>query len=154
VAWEFSARSPSLNRYTGTNGKPPCPPVPYCWTVSGLDAPIGRHVARFALELDDRVPDPGLLCPLVGGVSTTDRGFTRAAPQIGLWTTLTPTPWNASIAPPTRSIKRVCIAASASLNADDPDLLPRALAWADWVTARRVQQLPAGLYLPCIGRRA
>ncbi|APD48532.1 UDP-N-acetylmuramoyl-L-alanine--D-glutamate ligase [Synechococcus sp. CS-602] len=153
VAWEFSRATPWIG-ITGTNGKTTVTHlVAHLLERAGLDAPMGGNVGRSAAELMIECQIPGAAVPdwLVVELSSYQiEASPELAPQIGLWTTLTPDHLerHGTLAN-YRSIKRGLLnrCESRILNADDPDLLAHAASWdrADWVTAGRRQQLPAGL---------
>jgi len=143
TAWEATRPVPWIG-ITGTNGKTTVTHlVAHLLTAAGLDAPMCGNVGHSAAELalqrlaGDQQPPDWLVVELS---SYQIEAAPALAPQIGLWTTLTPDHLERhGTLDHYRAIKRSLLERSAVriLNFDDPDLRSRAASWdqARWITA-------------------
>ena len=143
TAWEATRPVPWIG-ITGTNGKTTVTHlVAHLLKQAGLDAPMCGNVGHSAAELAlERLASPaGLPAWLVVELSSYQIESAPAlAPEIGIWTTLTPDHLERhGTLDNYRAIKRSLLEHSRVriLNADDPDLASRASSWdqARWVTA-------------------
>jgi UDP-N-acetylmuramoylalanine--D-glutamate ligase len=154
TAWEATRPVPWIG-ITGTNGKTTVTHlVAHLLAEAGLDAPICGNVGFSAAELALQRLAPGQVLPqwmVVELSSYQIEAAPQLAPQIGLWTTLTPDHLERhGSLEAYRAIKRSLLERSAAriLNADDPDLRRHAASWdqAQWVTAQpRQRALEAGI---------
>ncbi len=152
-SWRATVGTPWI-AITGTNGKTTVTHlVHHLLTEAGRDAPLCGNVGYSAAELALQRQEPDAQRPdwLVVEVSSYQiEAAPELTPAIGVWTTLTPDHLDRhGSLDAYRSIKRQLIEQSERriLNADDPDLRARASSWdrADWVTAGRARDLPAGI---------
>ena len=143
TAWEATRPVPWIG-ITGTNGKTTVTHlVAHLLAAAGLDAPMCGNVGHSAAELalERQAPDQRQPDWLVVELSSYQIEAAPAlAPQIGLWTTLTPDHLERhGTLDHYRAIKRSLLERSAVriLNFDDPDLRSRAGSWdqARWITA-------------------
>ena len=143
TAWEASRPVPWIG-ITGTNGKTTVTHlVAHLLKAGGIDAPMCGNVGHSAAELAlERLGSPeGLPAWLVVELSSYQIESAPAlAPEIGIWTTLTPDHLERhGTLENYRAIKRSLLEHSRVrvLNADNPDLASRASSWdqARWVTA-------------------
>ena len=152
-AWEASNAVPWIG-ITGTNGKTTVTYlVGHLLASAGLDAPMGGNVGNSAAELvlnrcQAHQPLPSWL--VVELSSYQIEAAAEVAPQIGIWTTLTPDHLERhGTLENYRAIKRSLLERSSVriLNADDPDLRAHAGSWdhAIWITAGRREELPAAI---------
>ncbi|MFZ9570205.1 MAG: UDP-N-acetylmuramoyl-L-alanine--D-glutamate ligase [Vulcanococcus sp.] len=140
TAWEASRPVPWIG-ITGTNGKTTVTHlVAHLLKAAGLDAPMCGNVGHSAAELTlERLQD--LPAWMVVELSSYQIESAPAlAPQVGIWTTLTPDHLERhGTLDNYRAIKRSLLERSRVriLNADDPDLASRAASWdeARWITA-------------------
>ncbi|MFM8258266.1 MAG: UDP-N-acetylmuramoyl-L-alanine--D-glutamate ligase [Vulcanococcus sp.] len=154
TAWEASRPVPWIG-ITGTNGKTTVTHlVAHLLAEAGLEAPMCGNVGLSAAELVLERQRSGASLPqwLVVELSSYQIEAAPAlAPQIGLWTTLTPDHLERhGTLDNYRAIKRSLLERSAVriLNGDDPDLRSRAASWdqARWITAgERAAARAAGL---------
>ena len=139
---------------TGTNGKTTVTHlVHHLLSQGGLQAPLCGNVGISAAEvslqiLEGEAPRPDWL--VVELSSYQIEQSPELTPAIGVWTTLTPDHLERhGTLDHYRAIKRRLLenATVRILNADDPDLRSRAAGWdqAQWITARPLAELPAGL---------
>ena len=150
-AWQATASIPWIG-ITGTNGKTTVTHlVHHLLMEAGLDAPLCGNVGFSAAELAlERQNGPRPDCLVVELSSYQIEAAPELTPEIGLWTTLTPDHLERhGTLDNYRAIKRQLLnnAGKRILNADDPDIRSRADSWdhADWVTAGRREDLPAGI---------
>jgi UDP-N-acetylmuramoylalanine--D-glutamate ligase len=155
LAWQASRNVPWIG-ITGTNGKTTVTHlVSHLLQHAGLDAPMGGNVGFSAAELVlERIqpnrPNPKRPQPdwLVMELSSYQiEAAPRVAPQVGIWTTLTPDHLERhGTLDAYRAIKRGLLERSREriLNADDADLRAHANRWdrATWITAGRRESLP------------
>jgi UDP-N-acetylmuramoylalanine--D-glutamate ligase len=143
TAWEATRPVPWIG-ITGTNGKTTVTHlVAHLLAAAGLQAPMCGNVGHSAAELALERLGPDQTAPdwLVVELSSYQIEAAPAlAPQIGLWTTLTPDHLERHGSLDNyRAIKRSLLERSAVriLNFDDPDLRSRAASWdqARWITA-------------------
>ncbi len=143
TAWEATRPVPWIG-ITGTNGKTTVTHlVAHLLAAAGLDVPMCGNVGHSAAELalERQAPDQRQPDWLVVELSSYQIEAAPAlAPQIGLWTTLTPDHLERhGTLDNYRAIKRSLLERSAVriLNFDDPDLRSRAGSWdqARWITA-------------------
>lgn len=153
VAWDASDGIPWIG-ITGTNGKTTVTHLlSHILSQAGLDAPMVGNVGLSATELLLERRRAGASRPdwLVVELSSYQiEASPELAPQLGLWTTLTPDHLERhGTLDQYRAIKRTLLENSTErlLNADDADLRAHASSWdrADWVTAGPHQELDAGL---------
>jgi len=152
-AWRSSAGVPWIG-ITGTNGKTTVTHlVSHLLNQAGIDAPMGGNVGNSAAELvlqrclSSSSPPQWLVMELS---SYQIEAAPEIAPQIGIWTTLTPDHLERhGSVDAYRAIKRGLLERSSLriLNADDPDLRAHAASWdaAFWVTAGPREHLPPSL---------
>ena len=143
VAWEALRDCPWIG-ITGTNGKTTVTHLlHHVLNQAGLEAPMAGNVGHSAAELALRCMDPSQPKPdwIVMEMSSYQiEAANEVAPQIGIWTTLTPDHLerHGSIKA-YRAIKQGLLQRSkhAVLNADDADLQSRRAHWpeAQWVSA-------------------
>ena len=143
VAWEALRDCPWIG-ITGTNGKTTVTHLlHHVLNQAGLEAPMAGNVGHSAAELALRCMDPSQPKPdwIVMEMSSYQiEAANEVAPQIGIWTTLTPDHLerHGSIKA-YRAIKQGLLQRSkhAVLNADDVDLQSRRAHWpeAQWVSA-------------------
>ena len=143
VAWEALRDCPWIG-ITGTNGKTTVTHLlHHVLNQAGLEAPMTGNVGHSAAELALRCMDPSQPKPdwIVMEMSSYQiEAANEVAPQIGIWTTLTPDHLerHGSIKA-YRAIKQGLLQRSkhAVLNADDADLQSRRAHWpeAQWVSA-------------------
>ena len=152
-AWHASRPVPWIG-ITGTNGKTTVTHlVHHLLRSAGRDGEMAGNVGRSAAEtvLERRQSAQGLPEWLVVELSSYQIESCEAvAPQVGIWTTLTPDHLERhGTVDHYRSIKRRLLERSAVrvLNGDDPDLRSRAASWdqAIWVTAGPRQPLAPGI---------
>ena len=155
LAWQASRNVPWIG-ITGTNGKTTVTHlVSHLLQHAGLDAPMGGNVGFSAAELvleriQPNLPQPNHPQPdwLVMELSSYQiEAAPRVAPQVGIWTTLTPDHLERhGNLDAYRAIKRGLLERSREriLNADDADLRAHADRWdrATWITAGRRESLP------------
>ncbi len=153
VAWDASDGIPWIG-ITGTNGKTTVTHLlSHILSQAGLDAPMVGNVGLSATELLLERRRAGASRPdwLVVELSSYQiEASPEVAPQLGLWTTLTPDHLERhGTLDRYRAIKRILLENSTErlLNADDADLRAHASSWdrADWVTAGPRQELDADL---------
>ncbi|MEX0589342.1 MAG: UDP-N-acetylmuramoyl-L-alanine--D-glutamate ligase [Cyanobium sp.] len=151
LAWQASSGVPWIG-ITGTNGKTTVTHlVSHLFQHGGLDAPMGGNVGFSAAELVLERVQLGAREPdwLVMELSSYQiEAAPQVAPQIGIWTTLTPDHLERhGSLEAYRAIKRGLVERSAVriLNADDPDLRAHASSWdrATWISAGPREALPA-----------
>ena len=151
LAWQASRTVPWVG-ITGTNGKTTVTHlVSHLLQHGGLDAPMGGNVGFSAAELVlERIqpdgPQPDWLVMELSSYQI--EAAPQVAPQVGIWTTLTPDHLERhGSLEAYRAIKRGLLERSGEriLNADDPDLRAHAASWdrATWITAGPREALPA-----------
>jgi len=152
-AWRASAGVPWIG-ITGTNGKTTVTHlVSHLLGSAGVDAPMGGNVGYSAAELVLKRCLSGNEPPqwLVMEISSYQiEAAAEVAPDIGIWTTLTPDHLERhGSVDAYRAIKRSLLERCSLriLNADDPDLRAHAASWdqACWVSANSAGSLPEGL---------
>ena len=150
LAWEASRHVPWIG-ITGTNGKTTVTHlVSHLLQHAGLDAPMGGNVGFSAAELvleriQPNAPRPDWLVMELSSYQI--EAAPRVAPQVGIWTTLTPDHLERhGTLDAYRAIKRGLLERSGEriLNADDADLRAHADRWdrATWVAAGGRENLP------------
>jgi UDP-N-acetylmuramoylalanine--D-glutamate ligase len=152
-AWLASRPVPWIG-ITGTNGKTTVTHlVHHLLRSAGLDAVMAGNVGQSAAEtvLQRLHSREGLPQWLVVELSSYQiEASPQVAPQVGIWTTLTPDHLERhGTLDNYRRIKRRLLESSRVrvLNADDPDLRARAASWdqATWVTAGPRRELAPGV---------
>ena len=152
-AWQASRPAPWI-AITGTNGKTTVTHlVSHLLNSNGIDAPMAGNVGHSAAELvlERQRSSAGLPPWLVVELSSYQiEACPQVAPQVGIWTTLTPDHLERhGSVDRYRAIKRQLLERSAVriLNGDDPDLRARASSWdqALWVSAGPRRELAEGL---------
>jgi UDP-N-acetylmuramoylalanine--D-glutamate ligase len=150
AAWDSCQQVPWIG-ITGTNGKTTVTHlVSHLLTSAGIDAPMGGNVGHSAAELVLERMQPGQVLPnwmVVELSSYQIEAASELAPQIGIWTTLTPDHLERhGTLENYRAIKRSLLERShvRILNGDDPDLRAHGHTWdhALWITAGPGDDLP------------
>ncbi|MBD2423536.1 UDP-N-acetylmuramoyl-L-alanine--D-glutamate ligase [Cyanobium sp. FACHB-13342] len=150
LAWQASSNVPWIG-ITGTNGKTTVTHlVSHLLQHAGLDAPMGGNVGFSAAELvleriQPNLPEPDWLVMELSSYQI--EAAPQVAPQVGIWTTLTPDHLERhGTLEAYRAIKRGLLERSREriLNADDADLQAHADRWerATWITAGPRASLP------------
>ncbi|MBM5799802.1 MAG: UDP-N-acetylmuramoyl-L-alanine--D-glutamate ligase [Cyanobacteria bacterium K_DeepCast_35m_m2_023] len=150
-AWRASQGVPWIG-ITGTNGKTTVTHlVSHLLQSQGIDAPMGGNVGHSAAELvlqrcQGNGPRPQWLVMEMSSYQI--EAATEIAPQIGIWTTLTPDHLERhGSLDAYRAIKRGLLQRSRLriLNADDRDLKAQAASWDEalWISAAGAHNLPA-----------
>lgn len=152
LAWKANDAAVPWIGITGTNGKTTVTHmVSHILQHAGLKAPMGGNVGFSAAELvlkqiENRTTLPDWL--VVELSSYQIEAAPQVAPNIGIWTTLTPDHLERhGCIEKYRAIKRSLLDRSKLriLNADDPDLRAHASSWdhATWITTGHRNELPA-----------
>ena len=152
-AWEASTGVPWIG-ITGTNGKTTVTHlVSHLLSSAGITAPMGGNVGHSAAELvlqrclANAQPPQWLVMEIS---SYQIEAAPDLAPQLGIWTTLTPDHLERhGTVDAYRAIKRSLLERCGLriLNGDDPDLRAHAASWdqAFWVSAGPRDALPAAI---------